>query len=225
MKDLKAQKGKFYIERLIEQGEHEEQDFKFSVNDARKIARSISAFANTHGGRLLIGVKDNGIVSGIRNEEDIYVVEEAASRYCRPEQHVDFRAYNVGGGVTVVQATIAKAVVRPVEVLEVDGRRVYRRVADENIVAHPLMVEAWRDTGTAITLGDEANTLLSVIEKIGCPVTATQAAVAAKLSMATTKKAIVSLLRLELVVFIYEHGGWYLTVPDIKNYADKLSNP
>lgn len=40
-KDLHAIRGKFYISRLIEEGEHEHQDFKFQISDARKIARSI----------------------------------------------------------------------------------------------------------------------------------------------------------------------------------------
>ena len=74
MKDIKAIKGKFYIQGLIEEGEHEHQDFKFSISDARKIARSLSAFANNDGGRLLVGVKDNGNIAGVRNEEDIYVI-------------------------------------------------------------------------------------------------------------------------------------------------------
>ena len=49
-----------YIQDLILEGEHEHQDFKYQITDARKIARSISAFANNSGGHLLIGVKDNG---------------------------------------------------------------------------------------------------------------------------------------------------------------------
>lgn len=45
-------------------------DFKFEISDSKKIARSLVAFANTDGGRLLIGVKDNGVISGIRSEEE-----------------------------------------------------------------------------------------------------------------------------------------------------------
>ena len=52
---------KQYILSLIAQGEHDHQDFKFQINDARKIARSLSAFANNDGGHLLVGVKDNGV--------------------------------------------------------------------------------------------------------------------------------------------------------------------
>ena len=78
MKDITVRKGRRHILDLVAQGEHERQDFKFLISDARKIARSISAFANHSGGCLLIGVKDNGVVAGVRNDEDIYVVEQAA---------------------------------------------------------------------------------------------------------------------------------------------------
>ena len=69
------------LHRLIAQGEHQQQDFKYEISDARKIARTLSAFANTDGGRLLIGVKDNGKIAGVRSDEEIYMVEAAASRY------------------------------------------------------------------------------------------------------------------------------------------------
>ena len=65
-------KKKHPIEALIEQGEHQQLDFKFEVSDSKKIARTLSAFANTDGGRLLIGVKDNGAISGVRSEEEYY---------------------------------------------------------------------------------------------------------------------------------------------------------
>lgn len=47
-----------YLYTLIAEGE--QQDFKFIISDARKIARGLSAFANTDGDRLLISIKDNG---------------------------------------------------------------------------------------------------------------------------------------------------------------------
>ncbi|MBE6307665.1 MAG: ATP-binding protein, partial [Bacteroidales bacterium] len=73
-----------YIHALIAQGEHVQQDFKYEISDARKIARTLSAFANTLGGRLLIGVKDNGRIAGVRSEEEMYMIEAAAQLYCTP---------------------------------------------------------------------------------------------------------------------------------------------
>ena len=56
-----------YLQKLIAEGEHEQQDFKYKVQEAAKLARSVSAFANTRGGRLLIGVRDDGHISGVRS--------------------------------------------------------------------------------------------------------------------------------------------------------------
>ena len=59
---------KRYLQSLISEGEHRQQDFKYKVQDAMKLAKSVSAFANTDGGRLLIGVRDDGHMSGVRSE-------------------------------------------------------------------------------------------------------------------------------------------------------------
>lgn len=166
MKDLPRQRGRRYIASLIAQGEHEHQDFKFAISDARKIARSISAFSNAGGGHLLIGVKDNGTVAGVRNEEDVYVVEQAAERYCRPAVDVEFVAFSYDTNITVIRASIPKATERPVRCMEPDGKwRAYYRVADENIVAHPLMVKAWQaDAGVNFSLNNDVSRLLELLD-------------------------------------------------------------
>ncbi len=66
-----------HLARLISEGEHEQLDFKYAINDSKKIARSIAAFANTRGGRLLIGVKDNGNIVGLSSDEEDYMIEAA----------------------------------------------------------------------------------------------------------------------------------------------------
>ncbi len=127
-----------YIQDLILEGEHEHQDFKYQITDARKIARSIAAFANNSGGHLLIGVKDNGNIAGVRSEEEIYMIETAAQMYCRPEQKVTFKVFNINGK-SVVKADIAEAAEKPVEAPDDNGVwHVYYRVADENVLASRL---------------------------------------------------------------------------------------
>jgi len=127
-----------YIQDLILEGEHEHQDFKYQITDARKIARSIAAFANNSGGHLLIGVKDNGNIAGVRSDEEIYMIETAAQMYCSPEQHVTFKVFNVNGK-SVVKADIAEADEKPVQAQDDNGVwHVYYRVADENVLASRL---------------------------------------------------------------------------------------
>ena len=133
-----------YIHTLIAQGEHQQQDFKFEISDARKIAKTLSAFANTDGGKLLIGVKDNGRIAGVRSEEEKYMIEAAAHLYCRPEVEYTMQVYQVEGK-SILIATIAKSNNRPVYAQTEPGRYLaYLRIADENILATPVHLRVWQ---------------------------------------------------------------------------------
>lgn len=207
MKDLKGIKGKYYIARLIEEGEHEHQDFKFAISDARKIARSISAFANHDGGRLLVGVKDNGAVAGVRNEEDIFVIEQAAEMYCHPPQEIHVTAFRVEDDKTVLRIEIDRARRRPVLVSEADGsRHAYYRVKDENIAVTPLMVRAWEAAaseteGVLISLS-ESESLLTGMLASG-PVAFEEFMLSAKVSRSTAEDIVVRLHTMNLLDFVY----------------------
>lgn len=159
---------KRYLLGLISEGEHSQQDFKYKVQDAAKLARSVSAFANTDGGRLLIGVRDDGHISGVRSEEEIYMMHAAAYKYCKPESKIGFETFHAEGR-TVVIATIPPAVRKPVCALDDDGRRVaYVRIADENIVASPVHLEMWRQeqmTQTLMHYTDTEQHLLSIMKE------------------------------------------------------------
>lgn len=110
-----------YIHALIAEGEHQQQDFKFEISDARKIAKTLSAFANTDGGKLLIGVKDNGKIAGVRSDEEQYMIEAAAELYCSPEVNYIMQTYLVEGRSVLV-----------VQIEESDRKPVYAKDETEN---------------------------------------------------------------------------------------------
>lgn len=133
-----------YVQELILQGEHQQQDFKFEISDARKIAKSLSAFANTDGGRLLIGVKDNGKIAGVRSDEEAYMIESAANVYCSPEVRFSMTQYRVEGRV-VLEVSIPEAENKPVCAKNEENKLLaYVRIADENILASPIHLEVWK---------------------------------------------------------------------------------
>jgi len=140
-------KKKHPIEELIEQGEHQQLDFKFEVSDSKKIARTLSAFANTDGGRLLIGVKDNGNIAGIISEEEYYMIEAASKMYTQPIVPFTARRWEVGGK-TVLEVYIEKGDEPPYCAPDKDDKfKAYIRVADENMLANDILVKAWRKRG------------------------------------------------------------------------------
>jgi len=169
---------KQYLLSLIREGEHQQQDFKYRVADACKLARSVSAFANTDGGRLLIGVRDDGHLSGVRSEEEIYMMHQAAYKYCKPEASITFDTYHAAPSDpvsesrrlrTIVVATVPRSEKRPVCAQDEEGRmRAYIRIADENIVASPVHLALWRESqkpqGAMITYDDDIRHLLDVMQ-------------------------------------------------------------
>jgi len=132
-----------YILDLISQGEHQQLDFKFVVSDTKKIARSLSAFANTVGGTLLIGVKDNGAIAGVRSDEEYHMIEAAAAFHTKPE--VEFTAKkHIVKGKTVLEIKVPPSENRPHSAPDPKyGMRAFYRVADENKIAHPAHFMAW----------------------------------------------------------------------------------
>ena len=137
-------KKKSHIAKLIEQGEHQCLDFKFEISDSRKIARSISAFANTDGGILLIGVKDNGKIAGVRSDEEIYMAEAAAQMYCKPLMNLKIKEWTEEGK-TVLEIIIAKLTDEICYAQDYDGKWLaYVRVDDKNFMAAPAQLRVWK---------------------------------------------------------------------------------
>ena len=132
-----------YLYKLIQEGEHQRQDFKFCINDSRKIAKSLVAFANTNGGKLLVGVKDNGKIAGISTDEEFYMVEAAAKIYSNPPINFSTQQWQIEGK-TVLEIQIDTSTTKPHFAKNDDGKWLaYTRVHDENILASKIQLNVW----------------------------------------------------------------------------------
>lgn len=209
-KNLKVIHDKNFILDLIEQGEHENQDFKFLISDSRKIARSMAAFANNSGGRLLVGVRDNGSVAGIRNDEELYMIEQAAQMYCKPEPTIKQTLYCVDGKY-VLLVDILRSKMRPV-LAQDENRcwRLYYRIKDENVAAPPLLAKILRaeDMGNGDFFHmDKISTVLRMLDAIGLA-SIRDVAVSVHLSEHTLEEIIIYLCSIHLCKIEYYAGDW-----------------
>ena len=213
IKNAKAIHDKELIYELIEEGEHVQQDFKFAITDSRKIARSISAFANNCGGRLLIGVKDNGNIAGIKSEEEYYMIEQAAEMYCKPAIKVKQIPYNIEGRlVLLVMIPKSDYLVKAPD--ENRKWKYYYRVEDENIQMSSLMVKAFiarmsKNKPAHIT-EIESNILRLVSEKENINLRAIARCL--HLSVVTVEDAMVRLFSIGLVEFVHCNDSWKIIV-------------
>lgn len=133
-----------HIKKLIEEGEHQMLDFKFEISDSKKIARTLVAFANTDGGRLLIGVKDNGNISGIRSEEEKYMIQTASEMYCKPSVEYIAKEWTINGK-NILEVIVPKSKFHKHKAPDHNNiYKVYIRVKDQNIVANQILLKIWK---------------------------------------------------------------------------------
>src|SRR5512133_2566677 len=138
-----------YIHNLILKGEGMQLDFKYCISDPRKIARTLSAFSNSAGGKLLIGVRDNGSVAGVNSDEEYYMLDSAAKLYCLPEVNISIRQHNINGKC-IIEADVPKSETRPVKAKDENGKwYAYFRQRDQNFLADRVMLQVWRRNASA----------------------------------------------------------------------------
>ncbi|HOU02474.1 MAG TPA: ATP-binding protein [Bacteroidales bacterium] len=160
-----------YLKDLISVGENQKLDFKYCVSDSRKIARTLVAFSNSDGGKLLIGVKDNGRISGIKSDEEIYMVDTAVHLFCRPEISYKIKQHSVGTK-SILEVEVFKGEKKPYQAKDEDGRWLtYFRHNDQNLIANKVLLLVWKKqknkTGVTVRFGAAENSLLDYLSKNG----------------------------------------------------------
>jgi predicted HTH transcriptional regulator len=160
-----------YLKKLIAEGENQHLDFKYCVSDSRKIARTLTAFANSNGGRILIGVRDNGSIAGIKSDEEYYMVDTAVHLFCRPEIPFTVKQHTTGGK-TILEVEVNKGDKRPYQAKDENGKWLtYFRNHDQNLVANRVLLQVWRKekkkSGVMVKFGKAENSLMDYLEKNG----------------------------------------------------------
>jgi predicted HTH transcriptional regulator len=160
-----------FLKQLIADGENLHLDFKYCVSDSRKIARTLSAFANSDGGKILIGVRDNGSIAGIKSDEEIYMVDTAANLFCRPEINYSIKQHTTGGK-TILEVDVLKGNKRPYQVKDENGRWLsYFRNNDQNLLANRVLLQVWRKEekgrGVLVKFGKAENSLMDYLKGNG----------------------------------------------------------
>lgn len=152
------------LKELVKQGEGKQLEFKLKSNHPEKIVREIVAFANSEGGRLLIGVGDDKSIKGLKYaDEDEYILVRAIEKYITPTLPYTLETVPVGDERNVLIFTILPSPHKPhyllqeVELLPQNNnaqkkqnnstkivRKAYVRVADKSVQASWEMREILR---------------------------------------------------------------------------------
>jgi predicted HTH transcriptional regulator len=133
------------IEHLLEEGEGFEVEFKRKVSSAEKVARTLSAFANTKGGTILFGVDDDGSIVGVESEkEEMEMIRAAGTYFCDPPivPQIEIVSHK---GKDVIVVRVGESGEKPHVVIQTrnggeEETRVFIRVNDKTVVASKEVV-------------------------------------------------------------------------------------
>lgn len=130
------------LEELIAQGEGDRLEFKKTIHHLDKIARTLVSFANTRGGTILVGVMDNGRISGVDPEEEKHSLSQAAEFYCEPPVKLYFEEEE-HENMVVLKAIIPESKRKPhLAKLKDDDWRGYIRVKDESVQTSKMVLQS-----------------------------------------------------------------------------------
>ncbi len=159
------------IKWLAKRGENKVTEFKKKANFPEKIVKEIVAFANTRGGHLLIGVDDDGSITGTKTaEEDLFVLENAISRHCSPKVNYMVDVVRLNEKRDVLHYIIFESEIKPHFVLEnghKKNKKAYVRIEDRSIQASRELIEILkkrnRKKGVKVHLGEKEKILMNYL--------------------------------------------------------------
>ena len=186
------------IKKQIFEGEGVSLDFKKTITSCEKIARTMVAFANNKGGRLLIGVADDGTILGVKSEdEERYMITKAAHLYARPALDPVFEEVYFDNKLILVVDT-PESVLKPHYSLAEDGKWwVYVRVKDKSVLASKIVVDVLKRSadkdGVLIEYSEKERSLLKYLEN-SSRITIKEYCDLAKVSRRRAQRILVSLV-------------------------------
>jgi len=156
-----------HILKMLIKGEDDTLDFKQTISNASKIAKTMCAFANHKGGTLLVGIRDNKTVAGVKSEDEKYMLDLAASFYCKPEVKIDLEEWEIEGKL-IIECRVHQGKDKPYYSKDEEGNWwVYIRVNDKSLLASKIVVDVLRrqneTNGTLINYSSKEKALLEFL--------------------------------------------------------------
>lgn len=159
------------MKELVKKGEGEHLEFKLKSNHPEKIVREVVAFANSGGGKLLVGVGDDKTIKGLKDaDEDEYTLSRAIDKYIYPKISFKKERVAITPDRDVLVLTIPRSVDKPHYVVDDTGaKQAYIRVEDKSIQASREMKEIMRrgrgERDVSFQYGEKEEKLMKLLDE------------------------------------------------------------
>lgn len=165
------------LKRLVALGEGSFLEFKYRVPQPDRIAREVIALANTKGGKVLLGVGDDGTLVGLKDsQEELFALQQALDGYCEPHVDVRIEGVRISRRREVLVIDVPRSKAKPHYLVHdatngtrVNGKKAYVRVGSESIEASreavKLMKAEQHPRDTQFTFGKDEQRLMRYLER------------------------------------------------------------
>jgi predicted HTH transcriptional regulator len=144
-------------------------EFKLKSNHPEKIIREMVAFANSQGGKLIIGVADDKQIMGLKYvEEDLFLLEKAIKNHIVPNIEYQVEIVKVENGKDVLIFDVPKSALTHSLLIENEAK-IYVRSQDQALQANKEMKEVLKglskNKNYSFQYGDKENLLLKYLDQ------------------------------------------------------------
>ncbi len=124
------------LQQLIQNGENSGVEFKRDDLRPEQLAREVVAFANFQGGHILIGVEDDGSVSGVQRADlEHWVMDTVFGHYVHPQLLPFYDEVVWPNGLRVAVLTVLPGTTKPYVVRHNQREDIYIRVGSTSRLA------------------------------------------------------------------------------------------
>lgn len=209
------------LEQLVGLGEGISLEFKRRVPRPERIAKEIVALANTNGGRIVLGVGDDGTITGVGDaSEEEFLLRQATDAHCTPPVEYRTERIVVGDRNDVVVVTVPESPEKPHVVVadppsENGEEPVYVRVEERSVEASDETVERLEtqeaNEGVTFEFGETESLLMRYLDDYG-RITVPQLAQLADISPERASQTLLRLTRADLLHLHTSEEGDYFTL-------------
>jgi predicted HTH transcriptional regulator len=164
------------LKQLVTLGEGISLEFKRRVPRDARIAKEVIALANTQGGRILVGVDDDGTITGLDDSsEQEFMLRRAVRRRTHPEVEIRTERVLVAPRRDVILVTVPESTQKPHHLIDHGGPAgdgtAYVRVKDMSVEASgesvEMMESAGSTTGVTFEFGESEKLLMRYLDDYG----------------------------------------------------------
>ena len=164
------------LKRLVALGEGARLEFKYRVPRPDRIAKEVIALANTQGGKVLVGVGDDGSLVGVKDaEEELFALQEALDAFCEPPVSLAIEGVRISRRREVLVIDVPRSAAKPHFLVPESPRgarqkrKAYIRVGAESVEASreavALMQAEASPRDVRFTFGEAEQQLMRYLER------------------------------------------------------------